>query len=104
MTTSFMLRVASAISALFTVGHSLGGLQHWSPVPDNPLLQAMTAARFQVMDVTRSYLDLYVGLGWTVSVFMALQTVLLWQIAGLARTHLAQARAMILPFALAALV
>jgi hypothetical protein len=103
MTTNFMLRVASAISALFTIGHSLGGLQHWSPVPDNPVLQAMAATHFHVMGVSRSYLQLYEGLGWTVSVFMALQTVLLWQLASLARSNLPQARAMVVPFILAAL-
>ena len=104
MTTTFMLRVASALSALFTIGHSLGGLQHWSPFENNPVLEAMTTAEFHSGGVTRTYLDLYVGLGWTISVYMALQTVLLWQLATLARTNLAQARAMILPFALAALV
>jgi len=103
MTTTTMLRVASAISALFTIDHSLGGLQNWSPFESNPVLEAMTATHFQAMGVSRSYLQLYVGLGWTLSVFMALQTVLLWQLASLARTNLAQARAMILPFALAAL-
>jgi len=104
MTTTFMLRVASAISALFTTGHSLGGLQNWSPFENNPVLEAMTATHFQAMGVSRSYLQLYVGLGWTLSVFMALQTVLLWQIASLARTNLALARAMTVPFILATLV
>ena len=103
MTTTTMLRVASAISALFTIGHSLGGLQNWSPFENNPVLEAMTATHFQAMGVSRSYLQLYVGLGWTLSVFMALQTVLLWQIASLARTNLALTRAMTVPFILATL-
>ena len=103
MTTTFMLRVASAISALFAIGHSLGGLQHWSPFADNLVLHAMTAVHFHVMGVNRSYLQLYDGLGWTISVFMAMQTVLLWQLAALARTNSGQARAMIVPIALAAL-
>jgi hypothetical protein len=104
MTTTFMLRVASTISALFTIGHSLGGLQNWSPFENNPVLEAMTATHFQAMGVSRSYLQLYVGLGWTLSVFMALQTVLLWQIASFARTNLALARAMTVPFILATLM
>ena len=63
----------------------------------------MTGTHFQVMGVSRSYLDLYLGLGWTVGVFLALQTVLLWQLASLARTGAAQARPMIAAFALATL-
>jgi hypothetical protein len=103
MTTMFMLRVASAISLLFTLGHSLGGLQKWSPVGDNLVLKAMTQTRFQMMGVSRSYFDLYVGLGWTISVFMLLQTVLLWQLASVARTSVAQVRPLIAAFALATL-
>jgi hypothetical protein len=64
----------------------------------------MSAMHFHSMGGSRTYLELYTGLGWTLSVFMALQTVLLWQLASLARTNLAAARAMILPFAVAALV
>jgi len=103
MTTTLMLRIASAISLLFTLGHSLGGLQKWSPIGDNAVLRAMTDTRFQVEGVSRSYLDLYLGLGWSISVFMLLQTFLLWQLASLARTNLSQARPMIAAFALATL-
>jgi hypothetical protein len=103
MTTTFMLRVAAAISFLFTLGHSLGGLQKWSPTPDNGVLSAMTGTHFLMMGVSRSYLDLYLGLGWSISVFLALQTVLLWQLATLARTNAAQVRPIIAVFALATL-
>jgi hypothetical protein len=103
MTTTFMLRVASAISFLFTLAHSLGGLRQWSPTADNDVLRTMTGTRFPMMGVNRSYLDLYLGLGWSISVFMLLQTVLLWQLATLARTNVAQVRPMIAAFALATL-
>ena len=103
MSTSLMLRVAAVISLLFAVGHSLGGLSHWSPVPDNPVLRAMTDTRFDVMGFSRSYLDLYVGLGWSISVFMLLQAILLWQLAPLARTEPARVKPMVAAFAAAAL-
>ena len=67
MTTTFMLRVASAISALFTIGHSLGGLENWSPFGDNPVIRAMAATHFHTAGGSRSYLDFYLGLGWTVN-------------------------------------
>src|SRR3954463_16202064 len=101
MTTTLMLRIASFISLLFAAGHSAGGLQKWSPMGDNAVLAAMTNARFDIMGVSRSYLDLFLGLGWTVSVFLLLQAVLLWQMASLARTNAAQMRPMIAAFMLA---
>ena len=83
MTTTLALRIAASISLLFTLGHSLGGLQKWSPNADNPVLRAMTDVHFDMMGMNRSYLDLYLGLGWSISVAMLLQTVLLWQLASL---------------------
>jgi hypothetical protein len=104
MTTTRMLRIAALISLLFALGHSLGGLSHWSPMGDNAVLKAMTDVRFETMGVSRSYLDLYMGLGWSISVFMLLQTALLWQMASLARADAARVRPMIAAFALATLV
>jgi hypothetical protein len=70
---------------------------------NNAVLDAMTTVRFDVMGVSRSYLDFYMGFGWSLSVTMLLQTVLLWQMASLARTNARQVRPMIGAFALAAL-
>jgi len=103
MTTTLLLRIASVISLLFTAGHSLGGLKKWSPMGDNDVLKAMTAVRFNTMSVNRSYLDFFMGFGWLLSVVMLMQTVLLWQMASLANTNVAQVRPMILAFALATL-
>ena len=101
MTTTLLLRIASVISLLFAAGHSAGGLQKWSPNDHNDVLTAMTDVRFDMMGASRSYLDLYLGLGWSVSVYLLLQAVLLWQMASLARTNAAQLRPMIAAFVLA---
>jgi len=103
MSTTLLLRIASIVSLLFAAGHSMGGLQKWSPTPDNVVLRAMTDVHFPVMGVSRSYLDLYLGLGWSISIFLLLQTVLLWQLAALARTNAAQVRPMIAAFLVATL-
>ena len=95
MTTTRMLRIAAAISLLFTLGHSMGGLQQWSPMGDNAVLQAMRDVRFDTMGVSRSYLDFYMGLGWTISVLMVMETILLWQLASLAKTEPARLRPII---------
>ena len=101
MTTTLFLRIASVISLIFTLGHSAGGLQKWSPIGDNEVLRAMTAFRFDAMGAHRSYLEFFMGFGWSISVAMLMQTVLLWQMASLARTDPAGVRPMIAVIALA---
>lgn len=101
MTTTLFLRIASIISLLFTLGHSLGGLKKWSPMGDNEVLKAMTSVHFNTMGASRSYLDFYMGFGWSLTVAMIMQTVLLWLMASLARTDPASVRPMIAVIALA---
>ena len=68
---------------------------------ENEVLQAMATVRFETMGASRSYLDFFMGFGWSISVFMLMQTVLLWQIASMARTNAVQVRPLITVFALA---
>jgi len=103
MKTPLLLRIASVISLLFTFGHTAGGLKKWSPMGDNDVLKAMTSVHFNMMGVNRSYLDFYMGLGWSISVSMLMQTVILWQMASLSRTNPASVRPMIAVIALATL-
>jgi hypothetical protein len=102
--TTVWLRISAIISLLFAVGHSLGGKQNWSPVADNPVLQSMRAVHFDVMGVSRSYLDFYLGFGYSLTVSLLLQSVLLWILSNLARTHAEIARPMIAAFAVAAVM
>ena len=104
LTTTLFLRIASAISLLFMLGHTIGGLQKWSPMGNNDVLKAMTAVHFDVMGANRSYLDFFMGFGWSISVFMLMQTVLLWQLASLAKTDAARVRPMIAVIAAAVTV
>jgi hypothetical protein len=70
---------------------------------ENAVLQAMTTVRFDTMGANRSYLDFFMGFGWSLSVFMLMETVLLWQLASLARTDVALVRPMIAVIAVATL-
>ena len=103
MTATVLLRIAAIISLLFTAGHTMGGLKKWSPMGENAVLKAMTDVRFDTMGANRSYLDFYMGFGWSLTVAMLLQTILLWQMANLATTDAARVRPMIAVFALAQL-
>ena len=103
MRTTLLLRIAAVISLVFTAGHTLGGRQQWSPMGENEVLKAMTEVRFDAMGANRSYLDFFMGFGWSISVLMLLQAVLLWQFASVARTEPARVRPMIAAFGLATL-
>jgi hypothetical protein len=78
VTTTLLLRIASVISLIFAAGHTMGGLRKWSPMGDNAVLKAMTDVRFNTMGATRSYLDFFMGFGWSISVFMLMQTIRLY--------------------------
>jgi hypothetical protein len=104
MTATLLLRIASGISLLFAAGHTLGGLKKWSPMGENTVLKAMTDVRFDTMGVNRSYLDFFQGFGWSISVAMVLQAILLWQLATIARTDVALVRPMVAAFAVATLI
>ncbi len=101
MTTTLLLRIASAIALVFAAGHSLGGLRDWSPMGANNVLEAMSTVRFAISGVERTYLDFYRGFGWCLSVALLLESILLWQIASLARCDAVQLRPVILAFVLA---
>jgi len=103
MTTTLWLRIASVISLVFTAGHTMGGLKRWSPMGDNDVLRQMTSVHFDTMGASRTYLDFFMGFGWSLSVAMLLQTVLLWQLASLARTNPAAVQPMIAVFVVATL-
>jgi len=101
VTTTLWLRIAAVISLLFTAGHTMGGLKRWSPMGDNPVLKSMTDVRFDVMGANRSYFDFFMGFGWSISVFMLMETILLWQLASLAATDAPRLRPMIAVITLA---
>jgi hypothetical protein len=101
--TALFLRIASVISLLFTVGHTLGGRKSWTITGEAEVLHAMRTFHFQAFGVARTYMDFYRGFGYSLSVGMLLQAVLLWQLASVAKTNPALVRPMILSFLLASI-
>jgi hypothetical protein len=95
------LRVASIGSLLFAVGHTMGGMQDWSPIGQSEVLASMRTVRFDVYGVSRSYLDFYRGFGYSLSVFVLLQAIVLWQLGPIARTSPAMVRPILASFAVA---
>jgi hypothetical protein len=89
------LRGASALSVVFALGHTAGGLQHWSPPGETEVLRSMGTFRFDALGSSRSYLDFYLGFGYIISLYMLAQGLLLWQMASLARLSDARVRPMV---------
>lgn len=103
MTASGALRFASITSLLIAIGHTLGGRRDWSPMGPNAVLTAMQSVPFKVFGVTRTYLDFYRGFGFCLAVFMLLQAVLLWQLAGAVKHNPALVRSMTVAFLVASI-
>jgi hypothetical protein len=104
MSTSRWLRISSIVSLLFAAGHTLGGMKDWSPTGETAVLTSMRTYRLEVQGVSRSYLDFYRGFGFSLSVFLVLQTVVLWQLSTIAATEPLRVRPIIASFALASVV
>lgn len=104
MKPSVMLRLTSILTLLLAVGHSLAGLDSWSPAGETEVLKAMQSFRFDVAGMSRSYLDFYLGFGFVLSVYLLLQAALLWQLATLAKTEALRIRPLLFSFLVACVV
>jgi heme O synthase-like polyprenyltransferase len=101
---ALLLRIASVVSLFFAAGHTLGGLKSsWSPIGETDVLATMRTFRFDVEGVNRSYLEFYRGFGFLLTVYLVLQAVLLWQLAGLAKANPNQAQVFVWTFFVASI-
>jgi hypothetical protein len=99
MRTVLFLRIASVLTLIHAVLHTIGGVFGG---PDPGVQQAtvavMKANTFPVMGVTRSYEDFYMGLGLVVSVFLTVEAVVFWQLGSLAKTDALRLRPVLATF------
>jgi hypothetical protein len=99
MRTVLFLRIASVLTLIHAVLHTIGGVFGG---PDPGVQQAtvavMKANTFPVMGVTRSYEDFYMGLGLVVSVFLTVEAVVFWQLGSLAKTDALRLRPILATF------
>lgn len=84
MHSKLYLRAAALITLLLAIGHTLG--HPWLPVREDQgraVVEAMSAYRFNVMGLSRSYRDFHLGFGWMLAAYLFGHAVLFWQLAGL---------------------
>jgi hypothetical protein len=88
-----ILRTASILTLIQALLHHFGLTRPPSHGRDEVALQtAMKSFHMDVMGSPRSYWDFFFGFGLCATVGMLLQSVLLWQLANLARSEPAKAR------------
>ena len=80
------LRIASVLTFIHAALHTIGGVfGSADPGVQQATVATMKANEFVVMGVTRSYWNFYRGMGLAVSVFLAMEAVVFWQLGSLAK-------------------
>jgi hypothetical protein len=99
MKPKILLRIASIITLLYFVGHTVA--IPWTPAVgpgESPVIEAMKTHPFEITGFTRTYWDFYLGFGLMASVFLAFQAVVLWLLGGLANRDAGEIRPVIAAF------
>jgi hypothetical protein len=82
--------------------HTIGGVfGKPDPGPQAAAVAAMKANQFPLMGATRSYWSFHMGLGLTVTIFLTVAAVVLWQLSSLAKTDSYRLRPIYAAFLLA---
>jgi hypothetical protein len=99
MKSSVFLRVASLLTLLHAVLHTIGGV-FGSPSPGiaAATFATMQANRFPVLGVTRSYWDFYRGLGLGITISLTAEGLLFWVLASLFRRDAERLRPILIIF------
>ena len=99
------LRIASAMTFIHAVLHTIGGVfGKQEPGPASVAVAAMKTNQFLLMGHTRSFWDFYFGLGLALSISMTAESILMWQLASLARKEASGLRPMMITFLVAYVV
>jgi hypothetical protein len=102
MKATVYLRIASVLTLIHAVLHTVGGV--FGKVPDGPASVAATAMQaneFLVFGVTRTYWQFFRGMGLAVSIFLTIEAVVFWQLGSLAKRNGPVVRPMLVAFAVA---
>lgn len=103
MTSSSWLRISAGLALFQAVAHTIGAVlvAPETGSAESSVRSTMDAFRFSVAGIERSYLDAYLGSGWTITVMLLASTVLLWHLARLVVDAPRAARPLILTLAVA---
>jgi hypothetical protein len=93
------LRIAAVLTFIHAVLHTIGGVfGKVEPGPAAVAVAAMKSNQFLLMGNMRSFWDFYFGMGLGVTISLTMESVVLWQLASLARTDAARLRPILATF------
>ena len=81
MKAAMFYRIAAVLMLLLDAGHTSGF--PWSDPKWGVDLGPMRSTHFDILGVSRTYWDFYVGFGLFITVYLLLAVVLAWQLSGL---------------------
>jgi len=100
MQSATWLRIAAALAAFQTIGHTVGAvLAGPSSAEEAALRETMGAFRVSLMGMERSYWDFYLGSGWAITALAGTLTAVIWFVVPIARELPRAARPIILSLA-----
>jgi hypothetical protein len=95
------LRIASVLTMIHAVLHTIGGVFGGAaPGVQQATVAVMKANEFAVLGAMRSYWDFYRGLGLVVTVFLAMEAVVFWQLGSLAKADALRLRPVLATFSI----
>lgn len=94
------LRIASVLTLIHAILHTVGGV-FGKPAPGvAATVAAMMRSRFPVFGVMRSYSDFYLGLGLGISIFLTVDAIAFWILASMAKSDATHLRPLLAIFTL----
>ena len=105
MKPALYLRIASVLTLIHSILHTIGGVfSKPDPGISAATWAAMTANQFMVFGMTRSYAVFYRGLGLGITIFLTAEAIVFWQLSSLSKTDAVRLRPVMATFMIAYLV
>jgi len=86
------LRIASILTLIHAVMHTIGGVFGKPATSQAAMVAASMRYRFEVFGVMRSYADFYRGMGLDITVALTMDAAIFWLLASLAKSDSARLR------------
>ncbi len=86
------LRIASILTLIHSILHTIGGVFGKPPSAQAAMIAASMRYRFEVFGVMRSYADFYRGMGLGITIALTMDAAVLWVLASMAKSDSARLR------------
>ena len=102
MKPTIFLRIASVLTLIHAILHTIGGVfSKPDPGAAAVAFAAMRSNPFLVTGLVRTYADFYRGLGLGITIFLTIEAIVFWQLSSLAKDHALRLRPILAVFAVA---